>query len=467
MFEIFKKNKEERGTLSKNDIVQLLKTTPEALSEFEKAYINYSDFDTDNFFKLSSRQASEMNHRSKKNVEPNNVRDIINRIVDELLLQTAIYDSETDSVHTYSGREDAKPVTNEEILALPEEIRPQLTGSLAKVDINEPASNIVMWYYQQYLKTNKKMFYDEFRIGLDILDIDPLLYKIIGCNKNSMGYWLPALVRAAKEHSFFKIPKTKIMKVPLTLLQLTRQDYMSLTPTTISIVDEFCHTAFQLNDEKEYFIKTGTYSSKFDFRNCYVHGQKEVQELGEYLLFIHFQALQMASPFSTPRIYGVSTTNEWVVREYIAPKDHIGKNGTIPHIYQTMPLRTEYRVFVDLDTGEILGINPYWDPKVMKKRFSQESDSNEPNQVYNYIVFTMYEDILMEKYEKNKEKVLKEMEKLISDLYLTGQWAIDVMQNGDDFWIIDMSLAENSALKECVPKRKLKKSHENWIPKID
>ena len=66
---------------------------------------------------------------------------------------------------------------------------------------------------------------------------------------------------------------------------------MELTPATLRIVDEFCYKAFELDPQKEYFIKTGTYSSKFDFRNAHVVGEREVNELGEYLLFIHYQAL--------------------------------------------------------------------------------------------------------------------------------------------------------------------------------
>lgn len=49
---------------------------------------------------------------------------------------------------------------------------------------------------------------------------------------------------------------------------------------------------------------------------------------------------------------------------------------------------------------------------------------------------------------------------------LSGQWAIDVMQNGDDFWIIDMSLAQNSALNECIPESLRKPLKENWIPTL-
>ncbi len=126
-----------------------------------------------------------------------------------------------------------------------------------------------------------------------------------------MGHWLPQLVEACQNQKFFKIPATTVAKVPLTLLQLTRQSYTDLSPTTLAIVDRWAMKVFGLDVDKDYFIKTGTYSSKFDFRNCHVIGKSEVETLGEYLLFIHFQALQMASPLSVPTIFGACTTNEW------------------------------------------------------------------------------------------------------------------------------------------------------------
>ena len=37
------------------------------------------------------------------------------------------------------------------------------------------------------------------------------------------------------------------------------------------------------------------------------------------------------------------------------------------------------------------------------------------------------------------------------------------MQNGDDFWLIDMALATNSALVDKLPV-KLTAPEENWLP---
>ena len=71
----------------------------------------------------------------------------------------------------------------------------------------------------------------------------------------------------------------------------------------------------------------------------------------------------MASPLNNKVIYGVSSNNEWVVREFIDDKENN------PTIYNGLPLHTEYRVFVDFDKEEIIGISPYWHPEVMKENF--------------------------------------------------------------------------------------------------
>lgn len=300
-----------------------------------------------------------------------------------------------------------------------------------------------------------------FRQGLDIQDLDPVIYEILGMNQNSMGYWLPRIIEAVLAQNFFTIPKTTIIKVPLPVLQLTRLLYETLNRTTLDIVDFFCKKVFDLEEDKEYFIKTGTYSSKFDSRNAVVRGEKEVRELGEYLLFIQNYASMMVGPHVSPCIYSVSTTNEWVVREYIRDQDE-PKN---PCIYKGMPLHTEYRHFVDFDTREVPGMNPYWDPQIMKQRFGHEDDAKSPHQKHDYIIYLTHEKRLMQRYDENKDLIKAKIKKLILDIRnMYGQWSIDVMQNGKEFFIIDMALAENSALRECLPSGRLKPMEEERIP---
>lgn len=458
-----------RHKYDKEAVARMLKLDPSKIDEFEAAYKQYAldVVDTENVFAVNAKQAADLKREQNSGAEVAETCDeLVSRIVSELLAQTEVLKVRDVKIFVPKAlpEPDAKPVTNADLSSLPLELRPQLTGSLMKVDIEEPAfvSLLEMWNLYKTGKTPKKRAeaYQTFRWGLDTLDLDPVTYAMLGMNPNSMGNWLPQITAGVGETGFFRIPDTTVIKVPLTLLQLTRVEYGSLTPTTLRIVDEFCHRIFELDDEKDYFIKTGTYSSKFDFRNAHVHGAKEVQELGEYLLYIHFQALLMASPLVSRPTYGVSTTNEWVVREYIPDVENN------PCIYKGLPLHTEYRVFVDFDTDEILGISPYWEPEMLKRRFSQEDDKDSPHMMHDYVIIKSYEDVLNERYEKNKDKVLSELQKIIPYVDLPGQWSVDIMQNGDTFWLIDMALAANSALVNCVPKEKLRRPEENWIPEL-
>ena len=71
--------------------------------------------------------------------------------------------------------------------------------------------------------------------------------------------------------------------------------------------------------------------------------------------------------------------------------------------------------------------------------------------------------------EANKDMVSARVQEFIGSVKgLSGQWSIDVMQNCEDFWLIDMALAENSAYYiETVPKELRNPSEENWIPMLD
>ena len=454
----------------KDAVAELLKIQPEKLDEFEKAYQKAALADeqmSTNFFDINSRQASDVAHSRPipKALNEDLLQNIIERAVAELTSETpvlAITDGTVSNETLPCLPNGTMELTNEDLRELPTSVRPQATGHLMAVDINTMSYTHVLDFYlkslsgrDEKLRTN---MYHMFRQGLDILDLDPIMYAILGQNPNSMSHWLPQISSAATKHGFFKIPKTRIVKVPMPILQLSRIDYDSLTPTTLKIVDDWAMKAFDLDVNKTYFIKTGTYSSKFDFRNAKVTGEKEVRELGEYLLYIQHQASMMAGPLTSPCIYGVSTTNEWVVREYIEDKENN------PCIYHGLPLHTEYRIFVDFDTDEIIGISPYWEPEMMKKRFSQENDAASPHMRHDYIIYKMHEETLMNRYNENKDNILAHIKEMIPDVNLPGQWSIDIMQNGNDFWLIDMATADTSALRECVPSNLLKKTPENWVP---
>ena len=464
--------------ISRDDIIEMLKTSPEKLDEFENLYkTQVLGNTTSDTTPENAKQAVSISDSTQQVIPSEKLDIMIQRIVNELLPKTEriVYDGKScfvDKLYALPVVDVTKgklntnissPVTLDEIKLIPQEIQPQLTGTLMKADIPNESGKTLLWQLSEMQKTNdskkKQLLYNMFRQGLDILDLDPLSYAMLDINRNAMSHWLPQLIEANKGKDFFMIPKTIIAKVPLTLLQLTRSDYMGLTQTTKKIVDKWAVQTFKLNQDGDYFVKTGTYSSKFDFRNCHVNDKKENMEIGEYLLYIHSDACQKAGPLNTPCIYGMSTTNEWVVREYIKDKENN------PVIYKGLPLHTEYRVFIDCDKNQVLGIHPYWDPEVMKRRFDERRDGHDE---HDAIVYRAYENVLMQRYNQNKDIVYSKVQELLPDLCLTGQWSLDVMQNGDDFWLIDMALAQNSAFyHETVALEDRRPETENWIPEIN
>ena len=475
MFELANIFKDKQKLISKDLIAEILSTDTKTLDAFEKAYNKASlDFHEENGH-LNAKKMAEI----KAGNTPEKLSVLIDRIVAELVDGTKVfrYRKAADTEHITSlilqnSTPPATFVTPADCAGLPEEYMPELTGNYMKKDISEPSSYTLLADIKEMQKTKDpvkaKIIYNKFRQGLDLLDLDPILYEMLSLNKNSMGYWLPLLAPAFESEGFFSIPDTTIVKVPMTMLQITRLDYMSHTRTTLDIVNRWAEKAFELDRDKHYFIKTGTYSSKFDFRNAKITDPKEVSEIGEYLLFIHSDALSMAhydlSGRNRPVVYGVSTTNEWVVREYIEDED-----DEKFMIYHGLPLHTEYRVFVDFDTKEVFGVHPYWDPEVMKNRFGHAEDSGDPDMIHDYITYTAQEPKLMARFEENKETVLSHIKAVLDRTEgMSGQWSLDIMQNGSKFWFIDAAIAESSAYYDkIVPPDKRRVQGENWIPVIE
>lgn len=454
--------KKQPTTLSIEEAAALLHTSPEALKAFEHAYqIAQEQTHSDDLMQTSSQDIKKQ--RPVQDICP---QELIDRIVTELLANTAVWswDGTTISDNSQSLTQTTPLVSVEEVNSLPLDIRPQATGFLKATQVDHASYKTVLSVYDMMQKEKnmqkKQTLYHMFRQGLDILDLDPVLYEILGMNRNAMGYWLPNILPAVQKTNTFRVPKTHIIKVPLPILQLSRMEFEGINRTTLNILDDWLFQLCDLDESKDYFVKTGTYSSKYNFRNAKVTGAKEVRETAEYLLFLSNQAVHMAGPLTNVSRYGVSTTNEWVVREYIADTENN------PCIYNGMPLHTEYRAFVDFDTKEILGIHPYWDKDIMMERFTGYEDSKDPVMVHDAVIYKMHENTLYQRYEENKSLVLKKLETLLQEnIDLTGQWSIDIMQNGDDFWLIDMAVAENSAFyKETVPLELRRPVPENWLP---
>ena len=431
-------------------VALLLKDNPERQREFENLYEQF-EVDTENLNLFQQNAAKVIDKSDKFLALSEGAETLVNQIVEELVSQTVFWDSSKGEV--LPSPQPVRYLTDSKTFLSLQDKGLQFSGYLCKQDMPESSSKALLSQYKSYVKTGHKIFYDLFRQGLDILDLDPFVYELLNHDPNTMSNWLFAIKEVVDQTNFFKIPRTRIIKVPLALLQSTRvYEYQDLSPLSLEIINRYAQKVFDLNLENDYFIKTGTFSSKFDFRNAKVTKGQEVTELGSYLWFIQHQASQFASPLNNRVVYGVSSNNEWVVREFIDDKENN------PTIYNGLPLHTEYRVFVDFDKEEIIGISPYWHPEVMKENFLDIGVSAPIQKNHDYINYINHEETLMKRYEENKSLVISEVSKLLKDCNLKGQWSIDIMQNGNDFWLIDMARASESALSECVPKEKLKQA---------
>ena len=447
----------------------MLSTTPGLLREFERSYhANVLDRKNAPTGPLGPDARSVIESRSGHDLS-DAVLALDARIVRELLADTSIirYDGERLTAAPSLAPVPESYVTESDVDVLEPGERPQLAGELIhrQIDaVNYPLL-LDMWRRATDPKRSarrRREAYGMFRTGLDLLDLDPVMYRMLDLNPAGMGHWLLALAKANEGKTFFRIPKTTIAKVPMTLLQLSRVEYESLTAATLDVVDRWAQAAFGLNPDGEYFIKTGTFSSKYDYRNAHVTGPHEVAQIGEYLLYIQSQAVEMAGPLNEPAMYGVSTTNEFVVREYVPDR------LDLPTIYMGLPLRCEYRCFIDCDTKELLGIHPYWDPKVMNHRFRDWPDSDNPHMRHDAVTYKLREPSLMREYEATKDLVAAHIGELLPGLELAGQWSLDVMKDDDDYWLIDMAPAERSTYYEqTVPKAQRRPMVENWIPELD
>lgn len=148
----------KKAALSKAAVAELLKTSPEALEAFERAYaaqaLNYTNV-SDNLFEINAKQASELrSHEAEVTdvADTRKVDSLVSRIVDELLTQTPVYRYVNQQGCDWTVPELPESLTisrvdRAEIAALPKSLRPQLTGHLMMKDINEDSYPTLLWMY--------------------------------------------------------------------------------------------------------------------------------------------------------------------------------------------------------------------------------------------------------------------------------------------------------------------------------
>lgn len=264
---------------------------------------------------------------------------------------------------------------------------------------------------------------------LSVSDLTTLTYKRFSDNPNSLMNWIRPLEAAnAKADAPFAMPATKVLRLPIELAQFIRIEYAETSQRDRALFNDWIFDQFGLEDDKTYFIKTGTFSSKFQFANAKC---AEPREMGEYFQVVNNFAMEL----------GAGHTVDLVVREYIEDTENN------PTIYNGMPLRTEFRAFIDCDTDTVLGVVPYWHPIVMKRVLGAGLvDSIQQD----FETYAAHEDKLTREFNEQVAGVTRRLERLVPHLDLAGKWSIDIMKTGDEFYAIDMATMQSSALTELL-----------------
>lgn len=468
LFAMFQSGTE--STVTPERVSQFVAEHKDAFEAFENAYQIYANRMTNEVIGgVSKAQADEL---SCGRPMPAGADALCAKIARDLtgLTRTITVDMNADEVVTYGWagpvpvHEDGSLdiVTPEDVAAMDAapEARPMLTSEAAVMDVNAESGHTLLEALINMEDASdertRRQWYHLFRQGLDLLDLDEIVWAMLGQNPDSIENWLPALAEAVHESGCtLSIPRTQIAIVPETLLQMSRVDYGRVNDATKTIVDAWARDAFNVHEDNDLFIRTGTASSKFDFRNARVRGS-ELSNLGEYLLYLQHEQCQMASPTNNVCMYGMGTTRAWAVRDFIEPDEDLG------HIYHGMPLRPEVRVFIDCDAGEVIGVSPYWRADAMARGLAARGD--DPTSKHDLVVYLAHAEELAERMDKLAETASVEATKLAGALKLHGTWSVDIMQAEGKLWAIDMAQAARSALADVCDPARISAPQEHWLP---
>ena len=256
---------------------------------------------------------------------------------------------------------------------------------------------------------------------IDSIDFDKIQrddYKIDRENPNNFSYWYPKVkdcgIPMAETKYYIFTEKEAIL---FYHNDISEENYLEYKKKLTSLINKKLDE-LGIDRTKEYSIKNGCYSDKFC--NCNTLGQNICER---------FLNIQNAS-------LGLETGgfSEIVIRELIPAKNS-------PTIYNGLPFRTEFRVFVDFDNNKLLYVVNYWDYDYCYSSLCKEDK----------LTFDKYYKNIEKDYIKNVNKV-KEL--VIKKLFpynnqnkdsLSGKWSIDFLLEDNKIYLIDMAVAERSA----------------------
>ncbi|MDE6141750.1 MAG: hypothetical protein K2G03_04015, partial [Bacilli bacterium] len=242
--------------------------------------------------------------------------------------------------------------------------------------------------------------------------------------QNELSFWYPKTANIG-----FKTPNTLITKFTdeeLKIIKSTEFKNFDYDALTKRLKKEAIKQNFDLN--RDMFMRFGCSSNKFFFGSC-------------HLPDLEFLPNRLLAYFD-----GLYEKLEWRQSAELVLREFIKTNYYRRQIYHGMPLNTEFRVFFDFDTNELLGIYNYWDKETMIDNLHSRDDR---------MTFADTIPLLERDFKLLAPYLEEEAKKKLPAANLTGKWSIDFMYDGTNFVLIDMGLAECSYYYEKVIEKQL------------
>ena len=302
----------------------------------------------------------------------------------------------------------------------------------SKTPVNETAMTAYMTNQVALANKNQKLESINALIerGFGFEDVSDDYYHRALYNPDTFANWFPRLLAAAKSQDFFKIPETKYLTLPQSIMQYLHHDWRNETnQKSRDALNKLLFKTFDLDANNEYFFKTGLFSGKFEFQNAHID---DPAAIGDYLHVVSNQA----------QMVGAAASNDMVVREWIPDPENR------PTIYDGMPLRTEFRAFIDTDLHRVIDVVPYWNNKKVENTLNmmQQTHIGNPNMAHDAKAYAEAKPVLDREFDKFKAIVKSKLQVVVDNLNFSGCWSLDVMKSGDDFYLIDMATMATSAL---------------------
>ena len=256
-------------------------------------------------------------------------------------------------------------------------------------------------------------------------------YNDLAGSPNNLSFWFPKIKDVGNGNDLL-IPKTVIQSVPPEIMELFFMEKRGMTQVQIMeeiykwVRDTFYPAVRKDLEGPLWFIKNGSFSNKFEFRQCMCQSS-DLMALTSSIVNINYQSLCFETGGNT----------ELIAREFI------GTPWNVATIYSGMPLRCEIRVFYDFDRHQAVYAKNYWDWD-----YCHEAISRNPS---DKIVYEAVYPQLVSRFQEVSQFAVELVEKALANVTgLKGIWSVDLMEAGDKkFYLIDMALGTSSAYWDC------------------